>query len=191
MSTQTNAAGGMRPYGLEVVKEYWKWFLALGILLIVLGVLAIALPAFAALAVEIFLGWLLLIGGVAQCIHAFSARRWGGFLLQLLNGALYIVAGALLLAFPLQGVLTLTLVLAALFVVEGAARIVMAFRMRPMAQWGWVLLSGILAVILGVLIWIQWPSAAAWAIGLLAGINFLFGGTTMLMLALAARRAGG
>ena len=189
MSTRTSDEGLMQTYGSDVLRARWRWFLALGILMIILGILAIGLPGVAALAVDIFLGWLLVVGGIAQGIHAFSARQWQGFIVQLLSAVLYLVAGVLLLAFPLQGVLTLTLVLALLFVMEGLCRALFAVRVRPTSGWGWMLFSGIVAVILGVLIWMQWPSAAAWAIGLLAGMNFLFSGLMMVMLGLAARRA--
>lgn len=179
----------VREQAIAKVKEKSGWFLALGILMVLLGIAAISMPLLAALAIELLLGWLLVIGGIAQGIHAFGQKQWGGLLWQLLIGVLYLAVGTMLLVEPLRGVLTLTFLLAVFFVAEGILRMIMALKLRPVQNWGWMLVSGVVTLILGALIWANWPSAAVWAIGLLVGIDMVFGGWSLIMLASAARRA--
>jgi len=170
-----------------VLGRNWGWLLALGILMIVLGVVAIAAPVVATLAVQIALGWILMVGGIAQGVHAFMVQGWGGFLLQLLSAALYLLIGVLLLVNPVEGALALTFVLAVFLIVEGVFKVVLALRVRPQRGWGWPLASGVVSLILGILIWSEWPVAGLWVIGLLVGIQLLFTGWSLVMLALAAR----
>ena len=172
------------------IADNWGWFLALGILLVVAGMAAIAFPLLSTIATKIALGWIFLVAGVVIVLHGFSLQGWRGFVLSLLVGALYIVAGAWLAFFPLTGILTLTLLLAALFLAEGVLEVGMAMRVRPHEGWGWLLFSGLIAIAVGVMIAIQLPSSAAWAIGLLTGINLLSSGTSFIVLALVGRRAG-
>jgi uncharacterized membrane protein HdeD (DUF308 family) len=173
----------------QLVSEKWGWFLALGIALIVVGLAAIAFPFISTVAAKIMLGWLFLIGGVMMIIHAFQAPGWGGFLWELLIGVLYAVVGGYLAFFPLTGLLTLALVLAILFIAEGIFETIMAFRVRPHEGWGWLLLSGIAALAVGVMIALDFPGSAVWALGLLVGINLLFSGWSYVFLALAGKRA--
>jgi uncharacterized membrane protein HdeD (DUF308 family) len=161
--------------------------MAFGILMIILGVFAIGAPVVATVAFQVVLGWLLVIGGIAEAIHAFMAQNWRGFLFELLSAILYVVVGALLLFNPLLGAAALTLLLAVFLVVEGIFKIIMALRVRDHRGWGWVLASGILSLILGAMIWAQWPASGLWVIGLLVGIQLLFTGWSVVMLALAAR----
>jgi uncharacterized membrane protein HdeD (DUF308 family) len=172
---------------MEALSRNWGWLLAFGILMIILGVIAIGAPVVATIAVQIMLGWLLVIGGIAEGIHAFMAQGWRGFLLELLSAILYLVVGVLLLVNPLGGALALTVLLAAFLIVEGIFKVVMAMRVRDHRGWGWLLASGILSLILGVLIWAQWPASGLWVIGLLVGIQLLFTGWALVMLAIAAR----
>lgn len=171
------------------IAEKWGWFLALGIVLILVGIAAICFPFVSTVAAKIFLGWLFLIGGVMMIIHAFSAQGWGGFLWSLLIGVLYVVAGGYLAFFPLTGLLTLAIFLAILFVAEGIMEMIMGFRVRPSEGWGWLLLSGIAALAVGVLIALGLPSSATWALGLLVGINLLFSGWSYVFLALSGRKS--
>jgi len=173
----------------QLITEKWGWFLALGIVLILAGLAAIAFPFLSTIAAKIVLGWLFLIGGATMIIHAFQAPGWKGFLWELLIGILYVVAGAYLAFFPLTGLLTLAILLAALFVAEGIFEVIMAFRVRPHEGWVWLLLSGIAALAVGVLIALGLPGSAVWALGLLVGINLLFSGWSYVFLALAGRRA--
>jgi len=172
------------------ITDNWGWFLALGILLIAAGAAAIAFPLLSTIATKIALGWIFLIAGALIVVHAFSIRRWQGFLLGLLIGALYLVAGGWLAFTPFAGIIALTILLAALFLAEGVLEVIMAVRVRPHEGWGWLLVSGVVAIAVGVLIAAELPSSAAWAIGLLTGINLLSSGVSFVALALAGRRAG-
>jgi uncharacterized membrane protein HdeD (DUF308 family) len=171
------------------IAEKWGWFLVLGIVLILVGIAAICFPLVSTIAAKIFLGWLFLIGGVFLIIHAFSAQGWGGFLWSLLIGVLYLIAGGYLAFFPLTGLLTLAILLAILFVAEGIMEIIMAFRVHPSDGRVWLLLSGIAALVVGVLIFLGLPSSAGWALGLLVGINLLFSGWSYVFLAMSGRKA--
>ena len=173
----------------RLITEKWGWFLALGILLIIAGLVAIAFPLLSSIAAKIFLGWLFLIGGVVMIVHAFAAPGWKGFIWELLIGILYLVAGGYLIFSPEAGLITLTILLAALFIAEGVAEVIMAFQVRPHEGWGWLLLSGIAALAVGLMIGMNLPSSATWAIGLLVGINLLFSGWSYVFLALAGRKA--
>ena len=171
---------------LEILREYKGWFLGLGIALIILGIAAISLPMFVAFAIDVIVGAILAIGGVVHVGHAFMSRKWKGFFLGLLVGVLYLVAGIIMLVHPLEGVLTLTLLLVAFFIVDGLFNIGMALKLKPVSGWFWPLINGIFALILAGLIWSAWPSSAAWAIGLLVGIDIIFSGVIMVGFALKA-----
>jgi uncharacterized membrane protein HdeD (DUF308 family) len=171
------------------IRDNWGWFLALGIVFVVAGVVSIAFPLLSTIAAKIVLGWIFIVGGMLMVMHAFSSVGWRGFLLGLLIGVLYVVAGAWLAFFPFTGIITLTLLLAALFVAEGVLEVVMAVRVRPHEGWGWLLLSGIVAVAVGILIALGLPNSATWAIGLLTGLNLLSTGVSFIVLALAGKRA--
>lgn len=163
--------------------------MALGILLILLGTAAVIAPFAFSFAIKIMIGWLLLIGGIFQIIHAFQARQWKGALLYTLAALLYLVAGIYLLAFPLRGLLTLTFLLALFFMAEGFLKIIWSIQIRSQKQWGWLLFSGLISLALGILIYQDLPSSAAWAIGLLVGINLIFLGWSMVMMAAALKKA--
>lgn len=172
---------------MDAVQEHRGWFIGLGIALSVLGILAIGVPFVATLATTLFIGWLLIIGGVAHAVHAFQNRRWSGFPWALLSSILYVIAGLLIVFNPIVGTLTLTMILAAFFVANGFVKTVRALQHRAMPNWGWLLFDGIVTLALGGLIWARWPSAAIWAIGLLVGVDLLFSGASMLMLGLMGR----
>jgi uncharacterized membrane protein HdeD (DUF308 family) len=172
------------------IARHWGWFLALGILLVLAGVAAIAFPFLSTVAAKIAIGWIFLIAGIVEVIHAFYVKRWAGFFWNLLIGILYIVAGGWLAFFPLTGILTLTIVIAALFIAEGIIELVMGFRMRPHEGWGWVVFSGLVALAAGLLIALNLPTSAVWALGLIAGVNLLFSGWSFISLSLSGKRAG-
>ena len=171
----------------DLMKKSKGWFIAAGALLIVVGMAAIALPFIAAIAIEALVGWILIISGVVQVIHSFRALSTGKCILRLLSGILYLGIGIMFLVYPLQGVLTLTLLLAILFMFEGLMKITVSLQIKPAKNWGWLLTSGIAALVVAGIIWSGWPSTAAWVIGLLVGINLIFGGWTMLMLSAVAK----
>ena len=172
----------------EVLREHWRGLRNTGIVLIVLGVLALVLPLAAALAIELLLGWLLLAGGVVQSVHAFRTPSAARFWWQLGIGVLYTIGGLLLLLNPLQGVLTLTVVLSVLFLLEGVFKLLLALQLRAARGWTWLLVSGLLALVLGVLLLADLPGTAVWALGLMLGINLLIGGMALVSLAQAAQR---
>lgn len=171
------------------VAENWGWFLGLGLVLILAGLAAIAFPLLSTIAAKIFLGWLFLIGGAVLVLHALSAPRWAGFGWSLVIGLLYLVAGGYLAFFPLSGLVTLTILLAILFVAEGIAEIVMGYTLRPLDGWGLLIASGIVALAVGALILLELPDSAEWAIGLLVGINLIVTGCTYAVVALLSRQA--
>jgi uncharacterized membrane protein HdeD (DUF308 family) len=173
------------------VRAHWKAFLIEGILLAILGLAAIIVPPLASLAVAIFLGWMFLISGIAGLALTFWAREMPGFWWSLLSAVLAIGAGIILLAQPVQGVLTLTIVVGVYFLVEGVSTIMYALEHRRelSGRWSWLLVAGIVDILLAGIIISGLPGSALWAIGLLVGINLLFGGTTLIGMALAARNA--
>jgi len=173
----------------QAVRAHWKLFLIEGIILVILGLLAIVVPPLATIAVTIFIGWLFLISGVAGLITTFGARHAPGFWWSLLSAILGIAAGIVLLAWPVSGAISLTLLLVAFFVIEGVLSIMYAFEHKRelTGQWGWMLASGIIDLVLAAMIFGGLPSTAAWALGLLVGINMLFGGAAMTAIALHSR----
>jgi uncharacterized membrane protein HdeD (DUF308 family) len=176
--------------GRRYVAEHWGWFLTLGLLFIIGGILAIAFPLVSTIATKIALGWIFMIGGALLVVHAFSVSGWRGFLWSLLIGILYLVAGGWLAFFPFTGIITLTILLAAMFLAEGVLEVIMAVRVRPHEGWGWLLLSGLIAIAVGLLIGASLPSSAGWAIGLLTGINLISTGWGFVFISMAGRRAG-
>jgi len=183
---------GIRRRMAATIHAHWKLVLAQGILLMVFGLLAVAMPNTATLAVEIFVGWLFFIAGIFRAVSVWHARQMPGFGWSMLSGLLAVLLGLILIARPLAGVLTLTMVLIAFFILEGITAIVVAVQHREhLRSWGWVLFSGIVDLLLAYLIWAGWPNSTDWAIGLLVGINMVFLGLSLLMTALAARLMGG
>jgi uncharacterized membrane protein HdeD (DUF308 family) len=172
------------------VREHWKAFLFEGIVLVILGLAAIVAPLIAGLAFTIFLGWMFLISGVAGLIVTFWARQMPGFWWSLLSAVLALGAGIVLLARPAQGVLTLTIVIGAYFLAEGVATIMYALEHRRelSERWSWMLFSGVLDILISAMIITGLPGSAEWAIGLLVGINLVFGGASLIGMALAARK---
>ena len=175
----------------QTVKAHWKAFLFEGILLAVLGTAALILPPLASLAITIFLGWMFLISGIGGLIVTYWARSTPGFWWSLISAALAVFAGMLLLARPMQAVLTLTIVLGAYFLAEGVATIMYALEHRRelSGRWSWLLISGLVDIAISFMVITGLPSTAEWAIGVLVGINLLFGGATLIGMALAARNS--
>ncbi len=171
------------------IHEHWGLFLAEGIILVILGVAAIAVPWVAGLAAEIFIGWVFLVSGIVGLVTTFWARHAAGFWWSLISAIIAIAAGIVLLLWPLNGLVTLTLLLIAFFVIEGIVSIMYAIEHRNQltGRWGWMLVSGIIDLILAGIIYAGLPGTVAWALGLLVGINMLFGGAALIAMALAAR----
>ncbi len=171
------------------IHEHWALFLIEGIILVILGLAAIALPPLATLAFTIIIGWVFLISGVVGLFTTFWARHVPGFWWSLISAIIGIAAGVVLLLWPITGTLSLTLVLIAFFVIEGIVSIMYAIEHRNQltGRWGWMLVSGIIDLILAGIIFAGLPGTAEWALGLLVGINMLFGGAALIAMALAAR----
>src|SRR5882724_8664548 len=175
----------------DAVREHWKAFLFEGILLSILGLAAMIVPPLASLAVTIFLGWMFLISGVFGLAVSYWAREMPGFWWSLISAALAVLAGIVLLARPMQGVLTLTIVVGAYFLAEGIASIMYALEHRRELsdRWSWILVAGLMDLLISFLIIAGLPGSAEWAIGLLVGINLVIGGASLVGMALAARNS--
>ena len=174
-------------WDIQELQKNWGWLLALGIISIILGILALGSSAFFTVVSMIFFGWILVIMGILQIVYSFWQRHWGGFFLHLVKGILAFVVGVIMIGNPAASALILTLMLAMFFMVAGLFRIITALSMR-FPSWGWLLFDGIIALLLGILLWAQWPLSGLWAIGMFIGIDLIFSGWSSVMLALAARQ---
>jgi uncharacterized membrane protein HdeD (DUF308 family) len=173
------------------IRDHWKMFAIEGVVLLILGVLALLLPPLATLGLTIIIGWLFLASGVMGLIATFAARNLPGFGWSLISAVLGIGAGLVLLAWPVSGAVSLTLVLIAFFIIEGVASIMYAFDHRQQfpGRWGFMLFSGVIDLILAAIIYSGLPGSATWALAVLVGINMIFGGSALLAMALHARNA--
>jgi uncharacterized membrane protein HdeD (DUF308 family) len=154
-----------------------------GIVFTLLGFIAVALPGISTLGTTLFIGWLLIFAGGVQLFRTFKARHAPGFLGSLLTGLLYLAFGILLILFPVAGILSLTALLTIFFAAEGIAKIILGLQLRPFRRWGWFLLNGVLALLIAFIIWSGWPETAFWVLGLLVGINMIFFGISLMLLA--------
>jgi len=171
----------------SIVKESLGWSIGLSVVMILAGIVAIAVPPAAGVAVALIVAWLLILSGAAHLVFAWYTRSAGGFTWELLLGVLYVAIGAYILIHPVAGLASLTLALAIYLLVEGILEFALSFRLRPMPGSGWLMFDGVITFILAVMIWRTWPSSTEWVIGTLVGISMLFSGITRLMLSLAAR----
>jgi len=174
-----------------IVRQASKASMVWGILLVVFGMVAIGSPFLAAVAVNIAVAWLIVLAGVVHVMLGVRAHGAGSMIWKLLVGLAYLAFGVYLITHPVLGVASLTLVLASLFLIEGILDIVLFFSMRPLGGSSWVLVDGIITLLLGLMIYRQWPSSAAWAIGTLVGVSMIVSGVTRVMLSLAVRQAAG
>ncbi len=172
----------------DKIAANWGWFLALGILLIIAGAAAIISPFYGSLAGARVFGWVLIFSGIITGMHAFSTQSWGGVILQALIAVVWIAGGAWLLTQPLAGAISLTIVLIAVLLAQGLISVVEAFQLRPTEGWGWMLWSGVASIILGVMLWMRFPSSALWAIGLMFGLGLIINGSSFIALAFSARK---
>jgi len=189
MSTNPSEMSQLQSAIAQSIREHWVLFLIEGIVLVVLGILAIIVPPLATITFTLFLGWLFLISGIMGLITTFWARHAPGFWWSLLSAVLAIAAGIVLLVWPISGAISLTLLLIVFFIIEGVLSIMYALEHKKelSGRWGWMLASGIIDLILAAIILIGLPGTAAWALGLLVGINMLFGGSALIAMALHAR----
>lgn len=178
----------MAETALESVKRASGWSIVLGILMILAGMLAIAGPLFAGVVIVYVVAWTAIFNGGAQIVYGLRVHSGGRMILELLLGLLYIVAGVFILLHPGKGLLALTLVIACFLVVYGIFALVLAFQLRPLAGWGWVLFDALITLLLGLMIWAHWPINAEWVVGTLVGISFIVSGVSRLMLSMAVRK---
>ena len=180
------------PASSELTQQVRKgagWGIAIGIILLVLGFIAIARPLYATIASTVVFGWLFIVAGVAQFIYAFRSDGFGQMLWKVLLGILYLISGVYMVSNPMIGAMALTLVLGVTIFAQGAIEVILAFQLRPAPGWIIVLLGGIVGIILGVFIWSRFPYSADWLIGLWVGIHLLFSGAWILVLASTLRVA--
>jgi uncharacterized membrane protein HdeD (DUF308 family) len=173
----------------EIVRQASGWSILWGVSLIVLGMIAIGSPLLAAVAVNAVIGWLILFAGLVHIVVAFQAHRAGSLIWRLLVGLAYLFFGGYVISHPLLGVASLTLILASLFLVEGIFDIALFVRLRTVEGSAWFLIDGLVTLALGLMIYMQWPSSSAWAIGTLVGVSMIISGVTRVMLSLAVRKA--
>jgi uncharacterized membrane protein HdeD (DUF308 family) len=174
---------------VEMVKHASTTSILWGVLLIVFGMVAVGMPLLAAVAVSALVAWLIVLAGIVHLMLAFRVHSAGSVIWKLLVGLAYLCFGGYLLMHPLLGVATLTLLLASLFLIEGLLNIVLYVQMRPIHGSSWLLVDGIVTLLLGLLIYMQWPSSSAWAIGTLVGVSMIFSGVARVMMSLAVRKA--
>lgn len=186
MGCVSSAQGLQTP--LRKVKRVTAWYIVAALLFIILGMLSIAEPTVAALGITLFVGWILMFGGIAHFVGAFSGGGVGRVIFQVLTGIVYVIGGLYFLSHPLLGITTLTLLLAAFILAGGVLEIISFFQLKGEAKSGWLLLNGVIGLLLGGMIWFHWPSSSVWAVGTLVGVTLLFTGMTRLMLGLAARK---
>jgi uncharacterized membrane protein HdeD (DUF308 family) len=174
------------------MRENWKWFVFQGIVMLILGCLAVAEPVIASVAVDIYIGWLFLFGGVLGLVAMFSARDASAFFWMLLTAALSLAVGIMLIWKPAEGTVSLTMVLTAFFIAEGAFQIAASFSYRDImpGSWGWLLASGISDLVLAGFIIYFWPESARWTLGLIVGINLITTGLGILMTAIEVSKVG-
>lgn len=176
---------------LHELRAKWGWFVALGIIMIVAGMIALGSSyglVVGTLISVYYIGAMMIVGGIAQIFHAFSVKGWGGFFFWLLDGILYLAAGVLAFTQPDLAATVLTLLLGISLIVGGIFRVIAAFQMRPATGWGWILFSAIIAIILGIEITVQWPINSLWILGLFLGVDLLFNGFSILMLGFGLKK---
>ncbi|QDT66915.1 HdeD family acid-resistance protein [Calycomorphotria hydatis] len=180
------ASASLREIGLEDVKKNATWFLVVGALLVLFGMLAIGSPFVVGGTIVVFLGVLMLVGGIAQAGHAFARKEWSGFFIDLLIGLLYCVIGVMFMVHTGGALAILTLLIAISLILGGIFRVVAALVINP-PHWFWILLNGVISLVLGILIFNQLPDSAMWVIGLFVGIDMLFNGWSLIFLGITAK----
>jgi len=173
--------------GVDLLRKQWGLFVGLGVLLLILGSIALGSALLSTLVSMVFIGWLMFFAGVMQTAHGFRCQAWGGFFLDLFTGLLYTVAAFLIITNPAASAIALTLLIAVLLIFGGIFRIALAFSV-PFHNRIWLLLHGAVNLLLGISIWRDWPLSGLWVIGLFVGIDMLFNGWSLIMLGLAAKK---
>ena len=173
----------------NTIQDTWRLLMGVGVVLTVVGLLAIVTPFFTGITLSFLFGIYLVIGAVAHLVHAFSGRGWTGFVFQLLLAIIFAGGGIAFLLNPLVGLTALTILLVVFFLVEGAVETALGFRLRPERGWLWVAVSGIASLLVAIFVWLSYPSSATWAVGLLFGVGLFTSGLSMLATAMGGRAA--
>jgi uncharacterized membrane protein HdeD (DUF308 family) len=168
-------------------RTFWGGFVAIGVILILVGLVAIVYPLASSVTMTKLLGVLLIIGGISQGLHGIVSRQWKGFLINMAGALLLIVIGGIFLSNPEVALSTFTLILGIYLVIAGLIKTIGALMLRSESGWGWMLLGGLVDFVVGALIWANWPSTSDWVIGLLVGLSLFFSGWSLLMIGIAAR----
>ncbi|WP_298958510.1 HdeD family acid-resistance protein [uncultured Roseibium sp.] len=175
----------------QKIQENWGWFLTLGVALVIGGMILIAAPLATSIAVTVLIAAVLFIGGLVQIYNSLKTKGTSSFLWNLITGIVAVIGGILIYVNPIVGAFTLTLLLAAIFAAQGISQILLAFKLKPHEGWVWVLVAGIVSLAAGLMIAIDLPGSASWALGLIAGVSVLINGWSYIAIALAARAAKG
>lgn len=173
---------------IDMVRRASGWSIALGIFMILAGMLAIASPLFAGVLIVYIVAWTAIFDGAVQIVYGFRTHSGGRMILEILLGLLYIVAGVFIVMHPGGGLLAITLFIACILLVYGIFAVVLAFQLKPHPGWGWILFDAIITILLGGLIWAHWPANSEWVMGTLVGISFIVSGVSRLMLSMSVRR---
>ena len=171
---------------VDEIRHRWGWLLVLGISMVILGTIALFITPAATLGTVLVLGWLLVVSGIVEAIHSFSVRRWSGIFLHLIGGILGVLVGLLVVTHPVAGALAWTLLFASFFTVIGLFRLIAAIRLK-FPNWGWAVFDGAVTLLLGLLLWIDWPGSGIWFLGFAVGISLLLRGWSYVMFAIAIR----
>lgn len=165
---------------MDILQKNRTLLIVEGVIFTLLGCLAVALPGLFTLSMELLIGWLFIIGGLVQGYRSIKSIHSKGSVFSLIVALVYLAFGVYLLAYPLAGIISLTLVLTFFFIIEGISKIILGFQMRPLSQWIWFIISGLISLAMAYIIYAGWPGTAFWVIGLLVGINMIFFGLSLL-----------
>jgi len=174
--------------GIAPLRAKWGWVVALGVVYVIAGIIALGSVVMATVASVLVVGVMMIVAGIAEVIGAFQFKSWGKFLLWVLLGALYVVAGFMAFENPLLAAAVFTLILGASLVASGIMRIVLAFSMKEQTPWGWVVVSGIITAVLGLLILARWPVSSLYILGMFLGIDLIFAGVSWISLGFGLHR---
>lgn len=186
--TMTPTPGGMVAGRLSELRAKWGWFVALGLLMIIAGAIALGNLVLSTVVSVLYIGVLMAISGGAQIVHAFQVKTWGAFAFWLLDGLLFLAAGIIAIVVPMVAAEMLTLLLGISLIVGGVFRLIAAFQLRPTDGWGWIAFSAVIAVLLGIEIIAGWPVSGMWVLGLLLGIDLIFNGVAVLFLGFGLKK---
>ncbi|MBD8890369.1 HdeD family acid-resistance protein [Roseibium litorale] len=185
-----DTSSSMRDIRQRIV-DNWGWFLALGICLLIGGMILIAAPLASSIAITLLMAAVLLVGGLVQIYQALTSKSGGRHLWSLITGIIAVIGAIVIYTNPLAGTFALTLVIAAVFIAQGISQLLLGFQLKPHQGWLWVVTAGAVSLLAGVMIWMELPDSAAWALGLVAGISVMFNGWSYIAIALAARAVKG